>query len=391
VLLGLHYRRSMISSRQQLVVVGLVMGLVGYGVGALLHRPAAPQESTLVIAGQKITPMPESANASDPAKLPQNGSTEDAETANAAVEHFWTTLTIADESERFAAWKTLLQKMTAANGREVRDLFRKMDKQGRWFSPEWEAFWPRWGEVDAAGALNDVNQMTGMKEYQPMLAEKIFRGWAKGDRAGAHAWLEANAESPMFEGALRGYLNSLAKADLRQATDEALSLGAGRPMKAPMEVLTEQALQQGQMEGMLAWWRGLPGDTEQSGARMDAVASVYQRLRRGDDDRTGEWLASLAGTPYHCEAEINDFTAKLGRADPAAAVKWVSELQPSSDGQFSGMATAVEGLANRDPAALESWIRQLPQSPLREQAEAAYARHNEKRRVEGNRSPGVVR
>ena len=289
------------------------------------------------------------------------------------LEKFWTTLTIGDDRERQAAWFALLSNLNSGNAAEVRELFRKMDAQGRWFVPEWDAFWLRWGEVDGRAALEQV-PTTGNAEYQPMLAEKILKGWAAKDPAGARNWLTANPSSPLYLGALKGYLTGLARTDLDRATQDALALGKDHEIDGISEVLTEQALKQRQLAGMLDWWRSLPEDTGESSLRRQAIGDIYQRLQAANDPRTGDWLTELAGTPFRPENEIGEHAAKIAATDPAAAISWVASLPPSADeGHYTGIGRTVRALAAKDPVAVENWLGKLPASPFRDQAYVAYA------------------
>ena len=292
------------------------------------------------------------------------------------TEKFWTTLTIADERERQMAWLAMLSNLTAENAMDVRELFRKMDAQGRWFVPEWNAFWARWGEVDGPAALAQVNALGSMREYQPMLAERIVKGWATKDPAGARAWLLANTSSSWYEGALRGFLDGQARTNLDAATQDAIVLGKGRDMGRLTQVLTEQALQQRQLSGMLEWWQTLPDDPADGSARREAVAHVFQRLMVASDGRANAWLAELAGTPYRADEQIGSLAETIAEKSPAGALTWVTSLPPSpSDGHYTGIGRTVRTLAQQNPATVEEWLNKLPPSPLRDQGLVAYARH----------------
>ncbi len=313
--------------------------------------------SDRVAKAAKLPVDAESAKAGDLAGLPQR---------------FWTVLTIADERERHAAWLEMLAQLTPADATAVRDLFRKMEKQGRQFPFEWTAFWPRWGEVDGGGALEFLKS-NEWPSYRPTAAEMILRGWAKTNPAAARAWLDANRESPWYDGALRGYLDGLARGDLDHATNEVAALGQGRPLTRLMEVLTEQALRQRQLGGMVSWWESLPDDPKDGSARREAIGHVYWRLQSADPERAAQWLGALARGPYRSEQHIGEFAGKLAEKDPAAAVEWVANLPPNpADGHYTGISRAITALAQQDVGALESWLNKLPASPLRDQAAAAY-------------------
>jgi hypothetical protein len=364
----------MSSSRIMVALVGIGAFVAGIWVGVFISSPSAQRTSadiSVTHSHSSPTAMNEKSVGSEDTAA-KTGTSHDSDTP---AEKFWTTLTIGDDRERQAAWFTMLSSLTATNAPEIRELFRKMDAHGRWFVPEWDAFWSRWGEVDGPAALEEV-KATGSADYQPTLAEKILKGWATKDPQGAKGWLAANTSSPWYDGALRGYLAGLSRIDLDRATQDALTLARGRSVDGLSETLTEQALKQRQLSGMLEWWKSLPEDTSDVSLRRQAIGDVYQRLQVANDPRAGEWLAELAGTPFRPNDEIGRHAAKIASTDPLGAVAWVASLPPSpSDGHYTGIGRTIKALAGNDPAAVETWLAKLPPSALRDQALAAYADH----------------
>jgi hypothetical protein len=365
----------MSSSRFAIIAAVLAAFLIGVGVGHYVTSPTAPETTSLVHSVAPNLGDPDSKGENRVAKaskLPVDPGSGKADELVGLPQRFWTVLTIADERERQAAWLEMLAQLTPGDATAVRDLFRKMEKQGRQFPFEWTAFWPRWGEVDGGGALEFLKN-NEWPSYRPTAAEMILRGWAKTNPASARAWLETNRDSPWYDGALRGYLDGLARGDLDRATNEVAGLGQGRPLTRLMEVLTEQALRQRQLGGMISWWESLPDDSKDGSARREAVGHVYWRLQSATPERAAEWLAALSKGPYRSEQHIGEFAQKLSEKDPAAAVEWVANLPPNpGDGHYTGISRAITALAQRDVGALESWLNKLPASPLRDQAAAAY-------------------
>jgi hypothetical protein len=281
-----------------------------------------------------------------------------------------TTLNLSDENMRHREWLNLIPLLSSADVAQVRDLFRKMKAQGRHFDFEWATFWPRWGELDGVGALQNI-RANEQGDMQPALAEMIVRGWTKTNPEVAHEWLAANPSAPFFGTALRGYIDGLARRDLARATRDALSMARGRDMSEYVEVLVEQALQQRQLEGMLEWWRALPDDSNDGSARLAAVGPILSRLSDADPARAQTWVTELANTPYREEGSIGAVAEKLAENDAAGAVAWVASLPPSGDGHYTGIGRSVRAWAATDKASLDRWVAGLPASPLREQAVAA--------------------
>ena len=280
------------------------------------------------------------------------------------------TLNLQDENTRHREWLNLIPLLTGADAAHVRDLFRKLKAEGRHFDFEWATFWPRWGEVDGAGALEHIRMSEG-GDVQPALAEMIVRGWTKTNSEVAREWLTANPSAPFFGAALRGYVDGLARRDLARATRDALSMARGRDMSEYMEVLVEQALQQRQLEGMLEWWKTLPDESSDGSARLSAVAPIMSRLSEADPVRAQTWVTELADTPYRDEGSIGVVAEKLAENDAPGAVAWVASLPPSADGHYTGIGRSIRAWAANDKASLDRWLAGLPPSPLRDQAVAA--------------------
>jgi len=300
------------------------------------------------------------------------------------VKRVWTTLTIGDENERHAEWLRLLPTLNAQDALAIRDLFRKMDAQGRHFTFEWASFWPRWGEVDGTGALAYLANNES-PNWRPEAAEMIVRGWAKADPNAARAWLFANVASPFHDGALSGYIDGLARTDLARATTEALTLGAGKDMSKVMESLTEQALQQRQLGGMMDWWQSLPDDPSEGSARRAAIQAIYSRLQFADVDRAQDWMTQLAATPYRDDDRLGEVAEKIAQKDAGKAVEWIASIPPSpADGHYIAIGRTMRAWGQQDSAAAEAWLNQLPVSPLRDQALIAYTRY-----LRGAQSPMV--
>ena len=353
-------------SRLTVVLAVLAAFIAGIATGLFLGgspKPLEPAKISDAMSDSSVaqSAQPEASESRLADELPIDSAVE------ALVSRLAGTLTIADENQRHREWLSLLPSLTASDAAELRELFRKLKAQGRRFDFEWATFWPRWGELDGAAAIEHViaNEAT---DIQPAAAEMILRGWAKTNTEGARTWLTSNSTSPLYGSALRGYVDGLARRDLTRATRDALVLGRGREMTEFVEVLAEQALQQRQLEGLLEWWRTLPDDPAQNSARIAATAPVLSRLMNLDAARAQAWLTDLAATTYRDEGSIGAFAERLAQSDPAAAVGWVASLPAATNGHHTGIGRTIRAWADKDKASVDRWIASLPASPLREQA-----------------------
>jgi hypothetical protein len=287
------------------------------------------------------------------------------------VAQCWTTLTMSDENSRRAEWLKLLPSISATDAEEIRELFRKRRAEGFEYGLEWSSFWPRWGEVGGAVAL-DYIAAHEPKDTHGELMQSVMEGWAKTNPDAARAWLEANRNAEFYEAALLGYIYGLARQDLARATADALATGKGRDLSTTSALLTARALQHGGLDGMMDWWRSLPDDPRGGSLRSAAARPVRAKLADANPRYEQAWLTELAPTPYRLDDRIGDFAATMATTDPAKAVAWVASLPPSqADGHYTGIGRSVKAWMAKDPVALDQWIAGLPASPLRDQAIAA--------------------
>jgi hypothetical protein len=296
----------------------------------------------------------------------------------------WSALTLGDDNERHAEWLRLLPRLTAGDALTIRELFRKMEAQGRHFDFEWNSFWLRWGEIGGAAALEYLANNES-ENFRPTASEMVLKGWAKENPGAARTWLTANSASPLYESALRGYVDGLSRNDLARATTEALTLGAGRDMSGIMEVLADQALQQRQVNGMLDWWRALPDDPNDGSARKAAIEHIYSRLQLADIDRAQSLITELAGTPYRSDERLGEVAAIIAQKDPARAVAWIASLPPSTldEGHYIAIGRTIRAWGAQDAPATEAWINGLQPSPLRDQALVAYSEYLRRAQLPG--------
>jgi hypothetical protein len=373
---------GMVSSR--ILVLGILASfIVGVGVGHFLaDTPASPtpgQRTSLSGTGGDQGGQPGFAGGADPSAANAANSANGADDGlpagdSALVQKFWGCLIMPDETERQLAWLAMLGKLTKEDAEGVRELFNKMDRQGRHFLPEWETFLGRWGRIDGVGAMAYLERHPE-EQARPNLAERILRGWGQADPEAAAAWLGANPELPNRANALRGFVDGFAKRDLDRATQFVMKEAAENPEELAklMDGLSERALQQRQLGGLAKWFEQMPD----SPAKRSAFEAVNQRLQRASDGRAADWVAEQAGQPWRSDKAIAEAAAKIAKSDPRGAVDWASKLPASpTTGRVAGLHQAVTALATQDAAAAQAWLEQsnLP-AAVREEGRAAYTFH----------------
>ena len=282
---------------------------------------------------------------------------------------------ITSADERRLEFLRLLKQMSAADALAVLDLLKHEAKQGVCSASDWQAFWRRWGAVDGPAAVEyhlglPDSPWNGLDIWRTML------GWSQSNPGAAAAWLQTHPEARHFDNAFLGYIEGYASTDLRGATQMALnSISAGDPlMRRATEQLAEQALRQGKLAGLEAWFDQLPADTTPGSARHTAEDHVWWRMQVADFDTGVEWVRKHAGDPWRSDHIIGEVADRLSGSDPTSALAWLESVQASpADGSYPGLDKVVAQWAGKDAAALETWLNQPNGGALQHQAIEQYA------------------
>jgi hypothetical protein len=372
------YRASIAVAVLAAFAAGIALGTFLNGNPASADEVSSRSPQSKTIPGQSPFQAPR-----DNAGLTQFPSAaSDAVSGSGVVLRLWSALSHPDENTRRIEWLSLMPSLTAADAREVREHFRKMKAQGRSFPFEQNAFWERWGELDGAAAVEQARELGNSVD----LVDMAFRGWSKLNPDAARAWITANGGSPLREPAMRGYIEGLARRDLARATQDALALG--RDFDTISNVLVEQALLQGNANGMLDWWHTLPAGESGSAARRSAINPILSRLEEISPERAQMWLTELANSPDRDDEELASFAGRLASKDPASAVAWVTSLPTGENGRYPGIGRTTKAWASKDKAGFEKWLADLPPSPLREQVVSAQQPRNSTAQILLNNSSG---
>lgn len=293
------------------------------------------------------------------------------------IMEFIEVLSLSHATERQSRFATILQTLTKAEAQAMRRLFHNFRVNGLDLNGQWDAFWGRWGQLDAPSALENAAQFDPKESWVRNCTEQALRGWAIRDPAAAAAWLNTHRDDPLHEAAFVGYLTGIGDHDLAGATKIALgALSADDPLlNTALERLAELAVGQGQVAGLTSWFETLPRDTGHGGIRRLAVEQIWWRLQRtGDLARTAQWMTTTANQPWRVERFLFETARKYAEQSPSEAMEWVAALPPSPvDGRLTGIDQVARRWMQRDRAGFEQWLRSEGRTAAADQAGAAYA------------------
>jgi hypothetical protein len=90
-------------------------------------------------------------------------------------------------------FRLLMEKMRPEDARAIHEHFLALERKGRYFGPEYEAFAMRWGQVDGEGAMAFWTAREPF-DLKPHDMANLVTGWANSAPEKALAWIEGNRE-----------------------------------------------------------------------------------------------------------------------------------------------------------------------------------------------------
>ncbi|MHA3774078.1 hypothetical protein ACXR0O_21325 [Verrucomicrobiota bacterium sgz303538] len=357
-------------------VVAVAAFTFGYLAGASSDRKTAPSSSAILpLASQTGT----SGNSPDITQTERKQSTGDNSTKwepvrKSVIERATQALLIGSDLRRQRAFFALLDDMQPSDAPAIHALLTKSQQQSGTYADLWAQFWMRWGEIDGPGAMEFILKT---QKYPSMDGDigRIMWGWGAAHPEEAAQWLEVHQGLDQINKALIGLTHGYATENLAGATKMAMrATPSGDPLLGKlMEALSEQAVRQGRVAGLTAWFDTLPASSEPGNARAAALGHVYSRLWSADPDKAMDWVGQQSSKPWRSDAVIGELAGRVAEKDPTKALTWLQSITPSNnDNSYPGLAKIVRTWSARNPDAAAQWIKALPDSTFKDQATAAY-------------------
>jgi hypothetical protein len=351
------------------ILIAVFVSGIGAGYawrGAQPEPAATPSRSANTRAAVEKPLTPPAAVSSSAANSPG--------ASNPYISRMAEVMLIGADFRREREFFKLLDDLKPGDAIAVRKLLARTLDQGVLYESLWDAFWTRWGEIDGAGAMEYI-LTTQDHSAVPKDIRRVMRGWGATDPVAAAEWTESHQDKHIRD-ELVGLTDGFASMDLAGAT--AMALQAAPPGDANlgslMETLSEQAVRQGRVTGLKAWFDQLPeGDT--NGARGKAIGHVYWRLYSADLDTAKDWVREQASKPWRSDKIVGEMAGKIADKDPKAAAEWLESVPPSpQSGVYPGLDTVLGHLISKDRAAAEKWLNDLADGQFKTQAAAAFTK-----------------
>jgi RNA polymerase sigma factor (sigma-70 family) len=316
------------------------------------------------------TGIPASGSSSPNSSSPFDQST-DLDPATSA--HDWEhVLFIADPLQRSQRLTQLLAALTAEDAPQVAEAFERVKNAGIKFAEEQRLFLRAWGKLDGAAATQYALSYGGPSSDEAVAA---LGGWAAVAPGAAKEWLEALPESESKETLVYGLLDGWSTVDFQAAAAYAESRPSSPARDSFRELLLQRALRSGGIAAAQTWIDRIPEDDQNRDYKTRAFGDVVQAMLYRDPAAAVRWISELEGQPFVGTDAVTNTATKLAEASPTDALRWLTSLKladASSAGRSAG--AVLQNWAQENPEAAGAWLQQNTNHPLYDQMTASYVR-----------------
>jgi hypothetical protein len=277
------------------------------------------------------------------------------------VEKLSVVLTLADPAERLARFQTLLSLMAPEDADAVREMLWKNRSEGRPSEPENAAFWKRWGQVDAAAALERNNKDAYGREPD------ILAGWARQDAEAALAWIKSHNPPPETMGKV---LESIAEQSPQDALDLIRRNADDPALKSGLGVILESVVRKEGLSGAMEWMRDLARGDAPASLKAQSVAALLEKYSSTPgpeiftfrQSEIADFAAEFTGEPWFSKRAAAYLGEQFGMTDPQAGGRVLDRFS-NPDVRAAFEDPLLDRWATKDLHSLSVWLSQNPDSP----------------------------
>lgn len=241
--------------------------------------------------------------------------------------------------------------------------------RGRQYDQELRLFMYAWGKLDGKAAME--YSMSDKGRRVDFGGTTAISAWASQDKDAAKAYLDEVKDERQKGFLTFGLIDGWAKSDLKGASTyvETLPQGPGRGFY--VDLLAEKHLQQGGVEGAVAWVQGIDGSEANARYKQQAFEKVLEEASRTDLTSALKLAEANLKEPY-ASGGIEEVVQRYAEQDPKAALTWVM-AKTEGEAQSKGVETVFDRWARSDPAAAGEWLNNTPNDGTYDSARSAYA------------------
>jgi hypothetical protein len=200
-------------------------------------------------------------------------------------------------------------------------------------------------------------------------------GWATSAPRLAQAWLEALPDSDTKEALVYGLLDGWSTSDFHAAAAYAESRPASPVRDRFRDLLLQRALRAGGIPAAQSWVDGIPENDQNRAYKQRAFSGVVQAMLYRDPAAAARWISNLDGQSFVAADAVMNTALKLAEKSPDDALQWMASLKPADvNGVGNGAGTVLQKWAQQDASAAGAWLQANTAHPFYDHLAASYVR-----------------
>jgi len=262
-------------------------------------------------------------------------------------------------------FRLLMEKMRPEDAPAIHQRFKEMEREGKYFGPEYAAFAMRWGTVDGEAAIANWAAREPFERSIHDLANMVT-GWATADAEKALGWVEGNkellGETNAYPPLLVGWLATDPVAATAWLANG--NLEPRRYRECVQAGVLDKIYSDG-LEGASEWLASLPdGNDELLAAAKGGWMTHISHLGNLDPGLAAATWSKVGSQPWMGPEEFQRFCGSVARGNQGNLDTFAEQLSKTWTGEE---ASAQFGRwTEQNPEAVGSLLAQFPSSGVRE-------------------------
>jgi len=277
------------------------------------------------------------------------------------------TITLDDSlyQRRQRDFRLLMEKLRPEDARAMHEHFKALERDGRYFGPEYGAFATRWGEIAGEEALSEwLNFGPPDRSHGNLVS--LMTGWGSSEPEKALAWVEEHQGELGGMNAYRPLLVGWINADPVAATTwlQGAQLDSRQVVDCVGGAMLDKVYSDG-LEGASEWLASLPDNSDDlaTAARFGWLSNV-QGMRNLDPQKAANAWSKVGGQSWMTGEDFQRFCDAVAEGNGGSLDDFAENL---SKAWPSGEASAqFERWAATDAVAASDVLKSLPPSAVRD-------------------------
>jgi hypothetical protein len=266
----------------------------------------------------------------------------------------------------------LLSELRAEDGPAIAAAFEEARGSGIKFAEEHRLFLRAWGKIGGVAAVEYAVKQNGDGSDEAVAA---LGGWASGAPALARTWLDALPESDAKESLVYGLLDGWSTTDFHAAAAYAETRPSSEARDRFRELLLQRALRAGGITAAQNWVDGIAEDDRNREYKQRAFGDVVETMLYRDPAAAARWISEMDGRGYVGAEAVTNTAVKLAESSPTGALEWLATLKPAdAKGVAKGAGTVLQQWAQQDAQAAGAWLQRNTVHPFYDRLALGFVR-----------------